>query len=257
MALVQKYGKPDIFLTMTCNPNWEEIVNELFPGQTPQDRPDLVVRLTVPEQYDRLISAELPDKHKYPELYAMVVKHMMHGPCGVLKPNNTLDNIWVVPYNPYLLRMFNCHINVEVCSSIKAVKYIYKYIYKGGDQTSMNFEQPDSEGNIDEIKRYIDARRVTPPEALWRIFGFNLYDNSPSVLQLPLHLPGMHMVSFNAKEDLRDVAAWEKASKSMLTEYFEANKTYECARTILYKDFPEWFTWQEISIGRKGNNDPK
>jgi hypothetical protein len=22
MALVQKYGKPDIFLTMTCNPNW-------------------------------------------------------------------------------------------------------------------------------------------------------------------------------------------------------------------------------------------
>ncbi|RCV16194.1 hypothetical protein SETIT_3G118400v2, partial [Setaria italica] len=29
MALVRKYGKPDIFLTMTCNPNWEEITNEL------------------------------------------------------------------------------------------------------------------------------------------------------------------------------------------------------------------------------------
>ncbi|WVZ52016.1 hypothetical protein U9M48_003111 [Paspalum notatum var. saurae] len=25
MALVRKYGKPDIFLTMTCNPNWDEI----------------------------------------------------------------------------------------------------------------------------------------------------------------------------------------------------------------------------------------
>jgi hypothetical protein len=25
MALVQTYGKPDIFLTMTCNPNWQEI----------------------------------------------------------------------------------------------------------------------------------------------------------------------------------------------------------------------------------------
>ena len=24
MALVRKYGKPDIFLTMTCNPNWDE-----------------------------------------------------------------------------------------------------------------------------------------------------------------------------------------------------------------------------------------
>ena len=34
MAIVHKYGKPDIFLTMTCNPKWEEISNELFPGQT-------------------------------------------------------------------------------------------------------------------------------------------------------------------------------------------------------------------------------
>jgi len=44
MALVRKYGKPDIFLTMTCNPNWDEIKRELLPGQTPQDRPDLVDR---------------------------------------------------------------------------------------------------------------------------------------------------------------------------------------------------------------------
>ncbi|PNT75908.1 hypothetical protein BRADI_1g41651v3, partial [Brachypodium distachyon] len=32
MALVRKYGKPDIFLTMTCNPNWEEIKCELECG---------------------------------------------------------------------------------------------------------------------------------------------------------------------------------------------------------------------------------
>ena len=29
MALVPKYGRPDIFLTMTCNPNWDEIRREL------------------------------------------------------------------------------------------------------------------------------------------------------------------------------------------------------------------------------------
>ncbi|XP_062182113.1 uncharacterized protein LOC133886419 [Phragmites australis] len=134
MALVRKYGKPNIFLTMTCNPNWEEITHELEHGQIPQDRPDLIVRvfkakleelkkqlfekhmlgkvqayvyvvefqerglphahfllimqgkykLVCPEQYDCIISTELPDKHKYPELYKMVVKHMMHGPSGVL-----------------------------------------------------------------------------------------------------------------------------------------------------------------------------
>ena len=45
MALVRKYHKPDLFITMTCNPNWPEIQKNLSPGQTPQDRPDLVARV--------------------------------------------------------------------------------------------------------------------------------------------------------------------------------------------------------------------
>ncbi|XP_026433135.1 uncharacterized protein LOC113330554 [Papaver somniferum] len=44
MALVQKYGKPDLFITMTCNPNWEEIQRELKPRQQAHDRPDLTMR---------------------------------------------------------------------------------------------------------------------------------------------------------------------------------------------------------------------
>jgi hypothetical protein len=30
---------------MVCNPNWDEIKNKLYPGQTPQDPPDLVTRV--------------------------------------------------------------------------------------------------------------------------------------------------------------------------------------------------------------------
>jgi hypothetical protein len=30
---------------MTCNPNWDEIKNELYLGQTPHDRLDLVTRV--------------------------------------------------------------------------------------------------------------------------------------------------------------------------------------------------------------------
>ena len=41
-----------------------------------------------------------------------------------------IDNRWVVPYNPVLLQEFNCHINVESCTSVKSIKYIYKYIHK-------------------------------------------------------------------------------------------------------------------------------
>jgi hypothetical protein len=49
-------------------------------------------KLTCPEQYD-LISAELLDRKKYPELYKMVTKHMMHEPCGSLNPNCPLQRV--------------------------------------------------------------------------------------------------------------------------------------------------------------------
>lgn len=45
MALVQQFGKPHIFLTMTCNPNWPEIKEELHFNQETQNRPDLIVRI--------------------------------------------------------------------------------------------------------------------------------------------------------------------------------------------------------------------
>lgn len=32
MAIVREKGKPDLFVTFTCNPNWPEIVEELLPG---------------------------------------------------------------------------------------------------------------------------------------------------------------------------------------------------------------------------------
>ena len=45
MAVVREYGKPDLFVTVTCNPNWSEIKYELLDGQKPQDRPHLVSRV--------------------------------------------------------------------------------------------------------------------------------------------------------------------------------------------------------------------
>jgi len=44
-TLVQKYGKPDNFLTMTCNPAWLEILQELLPGVKAQDTLDLAARI--------------------------------------------------------------------------------------------------------------------------------------------------------------------------------------------------------------------
>src|SRR5579859_1884862 len=45
MAIVHSHTKPDLFITMTCNPQWPEITENLGPRQTAQDRPDLVARV--------------------------------------------------------------------------------------------------------------------------------------------------------------------------------------------------------------------
>ena len=83
-----------------------------------------------------------------------------------------------------------------------------------------------------------------PPEALWRIYGFDLSDRYPAILSLQLHLPDMHMVSFHRREGIQRVLDRPGVDKSMLIAYFEKNKTDETARGILYRDFPEFYTWQ-------------
>lgn len=45
MALTAKFGRPDLFVTFTCNPKWREMTENLLPGEKATDRPDLVIRV--------------------------------------------------------------------------------------------------------------------------------------------------------------------------------------------------------------------
>ncbi len=45
MAIVTKYGKSDLFITMTCNPKRADITNNLQRWQKVENRPDLVARV--------------------------------------------------------------------------------------------------------------------------------------------------------------------------------------------------------------------
>ncbi len=76
----------------------------------------------------------------------------------------------MVPHNVYLLTKYDAHINVEVCNNIRAVKYLFKYVYKGHDRATVEIShQSDNatEGNVvdtDEIKKYLDRRYVSASE---------------------------------------------------------------------------------------------
>jgi hypothetical protein len=183
-------------------------------------------KLRSAEQYDKVVSAEIPDPETQPLLYESVSKHMIHGPCGHLNDryfsNSTVDkedvfpvykrcdngrvvekkvrgrsinvdNRYVVPYNPCLIQKYNCHINVEICSSICSVKYLYKYVYKGHDRALAEVHAENDDN--DEIKQYLGARYVSSCEACWRIFEFDLHGKSHSIIRLPVHLPNMHVAS--------------------------------------------------------------
>jgi hypothetical protein len=264
LTIARKLGNASLFITMTCNPHWKEIQDELLPGQTAADRPDLVTRVfqlkkkallkdiyekrifgsvpayvyciefqkrglphmhllvwledqfkpRTPEDVDSIISAKIPDKNTQPRLFETVTQNMVHGPCGPGYPkatcmkdgkcskgfpkkfreetsigNNgypeyarpkdgptfekngfTYTNEWVVPYCAWLSLKYGCHINVEVTFSIRSIKYIHKYIYKGHDRTTMEFYTCEN-----EVKQYLDARYISAHEGIYRIWEHELH----------------------------------------------------------------------------------
>ena len=109
----------------------------------------------------------------------------------------TVDNANVVQYNPWLLMKYRAHINVEYCSSIKAVKYLYKYIFKGSDQATVSFQNNGDQVNVDvtagdnqdEITKYESCRYIGASEACWRLFEFPIQHRHPAVEAIPVHPP--------------------------------------------------------------------
>ena len=334
IAIVREFGKPSLFVTVTCNPNWPEITNELLPNQQPNDRPDLVARVfklklksitndlfvkgifgkvishihviefqkrglphahilmilvpkdrpNSPEDFDNLVCAEIPDQEQYPQLYETVSKSMIHGPCEHLNPNSScmidgkcsknyprdfveqtttnkyryplyrrrnngktikkgnviIDNRWIVPYNPYLSQKYNCHINVEICSSIRSIKYLYKYVYKGHDRVIVSIRDEQ-----DEITNYLNARYVSAIESCWRLFNFEMQERSHKVERLPVHEENKQTVIFRSTETVEELL--KKPTNTKLTQYFEvcaANQNDLLISILKYVDFPKYFIWK-------------
>lgn len=337
MSIVQHFGKPSLFITMTCNPRWPEIVESINPCNA-NFRPDIVVRVfkcklkelidllckkqifgkveaiiyTIEFQkrglphahilitlhsddkingvadIDKFVCAEIPDMQTHPKLHELVKQHMIHGPCGVLNLNSvcmrdgkcskmfpknfcsttsdsvngypvyrrrdngmtvdvrgqSVDNRFVVPYNPYLLAKFNCHLNVEVCTTVKSVKYIYKYVYKGYDCASLEFGVVNGELNgevkIDEIQNFLNGRFVGSTEAVWRILEFPMHFQSHTIIRLDCHLPQCQNIYFREGGEREAVS---NPSRSKLLAFFDLNINDPLANEYLYTELPMNYVW--------------
>ncbi|TKR61952.1 hypothetical protein L596_025979 [Steinernema carpocapsae] len=162
------------------------------------------------------------------------------------------DSRWVVGYNPYLTLKYNAHVNVEVCTGIKCVKYLFKYVYKGMDKASLficetgaveNEQQNPDVLNHDEVQNYADARYVGPAEACWRLLGYPMQETSHNVERLAIHLEGEQNIMFDEEEDPQVTLDRARLARSTLTAWFELNQNDPSARGYLYKDIPKHFVW--------------
>ena len=152
------------------------------------------------------------------------------------------DNRWVVPYNPYLSWRYQAHINVEVCASVQAIKYIHKYIYKGSDRTTIQLQET---ANADEVQRHLQGRYIGPCEAIWRLFEYRMHEEFPAVYQLPVHLPGEQPVYFAEGLTRDELRLQLDTARSKLMAWFAYNLANDDGRQYLYQQFPEHFVFRE------------
>jgi hypothetical protein len=188
------------------------------------------------EDVDRVISAEVPSKTENEDLFNIIIRSNIHGPCGTSNPNSPcmennqctknfpkafqnetdispesypkyrrrdnrssnivkpgtdikIDNSMVVPYNPFLSQKYNAHINVELCSNVSAVKYIFKYITKGQDYARINLQvqgnsSSNEAGSISGSSRQVDPVPGTSRQTDSAQLTLNLPNNSESTVDI-------------------------------------------------------------------------
>jgi len=104
----------------------------------------------------------------------------------------------------------------------------------------------------DEIQRFIDSRYISAAEAAWQIFRFAIHQQVPNVVQLQVHLPGYHFVTFNPDEPQEQILACAVEEKTTLTTFFRANANPEMApitRQLTYQEFPQRFVYNKRDKG--------
>ncbi|KAI7943394.1 hypothetical protein MJO29_013238 [Puccinia striiformis f. sp. tritici] len=270
MAICRVHGPPSLFITMTANPTWPEIIGIISPFEATYDHPTLVTRifyLKVKALLVELVECGrlgkviafvwviefqkrgLPHLHLMltPKVRAETPRHHIdiHDPWalqGKTVRHAERVQLWV---SSTLYAKDDYRVGgVSVPVDSTAVKYLYKYITKGHDRASIEIK------DADETKAFIDSRYISAPEAAWRLLKLPMSGRSPSVTRLLVHEEGEQMVYLKNSKDVVDKIMTEEPDNTTLTAFLELNRNDEIgaggtrARTLLYEEVPRYFMWQ-------------
>ena len=118
---------------------------------------------------------------------------------------------------------------------------------------------PNARIAVDEIKKYVDSRYISAPEAFWKLAEFFMQDRYPSVMPLDVHLYRKQLVRYERRGSKQQTAeSCAKAKRTKLTAWFEKNaqelekpeldkKTGELAvpagPELFYHEYPRYYRW--------------
>ncbi|XP_041451493.1 uncharacterized protein LOC121405025 [Drosophila obscura] len=188
-----------------------------------------------------LVSDTVTGNDGYPEYRRRSTEDNGHSVTLRVKNQDLeIDNRWVVPYSPLLSKIYKAHINVEVCNSVQSIKYICKYINKGSDMAVFG-----AVANVnDEITKFQMGRYISSNEAVWRILSFPIHDRHPTVVHLAVHPENGQRVFFTPGNAMRRAA---QPPATTLTAFFSLCQADDFAKTLLYAEVPEYYTWNNSS----------
>lgn len=149
----------------------------------------------------------------------------------------------------HIFKKYHAHINVEGCNQSRSIKYLFKYINKGNDRVTASFYQSSTDGDSshcqDEIKAYYDCRYLSPCEATWRIFAFDIQYRDTAVERLSFHLPDQQSVIFGEDDPIESIIDRPNIHRTKFLAWMEANGKYHEAKNLTYAEFPTKFVWKQ------------
>ena len=332
--MANKVGAGTVLVTMTANPNWPEIKNALEPGETANDRPDIVARVfymkwnqlkkditkhhvlgfclgiadvhefqkqgmphghliailakrdqpRTPEDVDRMVCAELPDRYSDPEGFDLVTRHMLHGPCaadkclnayGVCKKQFPFDFQETTTWEGELRLRYRRRNDGKFFRGTRGFMFDNRYVvpynmyllkkYKchlnvlvcSTKVASVRYlfgyihkgvDMATLRANIqnedDEIEFFCSGRYISAPEACHKLFGFETLNISPSTQRLPVHLPGEKFHIRGEVGGPRNTANKNSELEGFFALNTERMKMRE-TDTLLYTDVSRYYRWDK------------
>ncbi|KAF7839564.1 uncharacterized protein G2W53_008046 [Senna tora] len=183
-----------------------------------------------PEDIDKIICAKIPDRATNPELYAIMQKFMIHGPCGASNYNSPcmVDG----RYSKNFPKKFVDRTTVDENGyPLYRRRDDGRTIEKNGINLDNRFVVPNNPQLLMLFNAHINVELCNQSCAIKYLFKLL------AVERLSFHFPNQQPIIFQDGDSLDSIISKPTIHETMFTTWMQANKDYPEARELTYTEF--------------------